>query len=149
MSTDDFRDLVEEFRNDPATFGIDPGDVVNLSFERWDGATKENGIVVSGDTFSPLVVGPEYAFFPRAPKKMLERLAAGDRERDVCLIWTFSRDFAGLPLNVLNTIEQVGHTRADRLVDDDRGLTYIIAVQWDYGRQARISGALGTLLDVS
>ena len=148
MSTDDFRDLVEEFRNDPATFGIDPGDVVNLSFQRWSGATIVNGIAQDSG-FAPLVVGPEYAFFPRAPKKMLERLAAGDRERDVCLIWTFSRDFAGLPLNVLNTIEQVGHTRADRLVDNDRGLTYIIAVQWDYGRQARISGALGTLLDVS
>ena len=147
MSTDDFRDLVEEFRNDPLTPGIDPLDVVNLSFLRWDGATKINGIVSSGNTFSPLIIGPEYAFVPTPSRRTLERFNVGDREKGVVLIWTFSRDLSGAVINTLRTIEQVGHDRADRIADDDRGLTYIVREQKDYGRQARVAGAIGILLD--
>ena len=139
MSGDDFRDLTFEFDNSA---------LVNLTFQRWDGATLVNGIATDAG-FSPLVIVPPFVFVPRAPKQHLERLDVGDRERGACLLWSAAFDAGGAPLNTLRTIEQVGHERADRLIDVDRGLTYIVATQWDYGRQAKISGALGVLLDVS
>lgn len=139
MSGDDFRDLTSEFDNSA---------LVNLTFERWDGATRVNGIAADAG-FSPLVIAPPFVYVPRAPKLHLERLDVGDRANGVCLLWSNAFDAAGDPLNTLRTIEQVGHERADRLIDVDRGLTYIVATQWDYGRQAMISGALGVLLDIS
>ena len=139
MSGDDFRDL---------TFEFDNSGLVNVTFERWDGATLDNGIATDLG-FSPLVIVPPFVYVPRAPKDHLERLDVGDRERGACLLWSDAFDAAGDPLNTLRTIAQVGRQRADRLIDVDRGLTYIMATQWDYGRQAMISGALGVLLDAS
>lgn len=139
MSADDFRDLVTEF---------DHSGVVDVVFQRWSGATVVNGIA-SDAGFAPLVITPPFAYVPNGAKKFLERLDVGDRERDHVFIWTWSEDLAGAPLNVLTTIEQVGRTRADRIVDNDTGLTYIVATQFAYSRQAKVSGAIGVLLDQS
>ena len=140
MSVDDFRDLTLEFDNSAE---------VNLTFQRWAGIDSERSGIVQDAGFDPLVIVPPYVFMPIAPVKHLERLQVGDRQRDTCLLWFDAYDVDENPLNTLRTIEQVGHQRADRIIDVDRGLTYIVHVQWDYGRQARISGALGTLWDVS
>ena len=134
----DFTSLVTEF---------DSSGIVNATFLRWSGAPQVIGGIVIDSGFAPIVLSPQWAFVPRVPKDEVERLPAGDRQRSGCLVWSVARDSAGTDYPYLRTLEQNGGTRADRIVDNDRGLTYIVREAWTYGRQSLISGAIGILLD--
>lgn len=119
----------------------------NVSFLRWAGAAQVIAGTVIDDGFAALTLSPQWAFVPRVPKDMIERLPAGDRQRSGCLVWSVATDGLGNTYDTLRTIEQNGGTRADRIVDNDRNLTYVVTVAWTYGRQSLISGAIGLLLD--
>lgn len=134
----DFTGLVHTFNTATAA---------NVSFLRWAGASQVVSGIVIDNGFTPLVLSPQFAFVPRVPKDQLERLPAGDRQRSGCLVWSIADDGAGNVYNTLRTIEQNSGTRADRIVDNDRGLTYVVVTAWTYGRQSKISGAVGLLLD--
>lgn len=128
------------------TFNTAAG-ATNVTFQRWAGAANVIAGTVIDDGFAPLVLSPQWVFYPRVPKDQLERLPAGDRHRSGCLVWSIARDSAGTAYDYLRTIEQNSGTRADRIVDNDRGLTYVVVEGWTYGRQSLISGAIGLLLD--
>lgn len=134
----DFTGLVATFNTAAAA---------NVSFLRWAGASQVIAGTVIDDGFAPLVLSPQWSFVPRVPKDLIERLPAGDRQRSGCLVWSVARDGAGTDYDFLRTIDQNGGTRADRIVDNDRGLTYVVVESWTYGRQSLISGAIGLLLD--
>ena len=134
----DFTELVDEF---------DSSGIANVTFLRWAGASQVIGGIVIDSGFTPLVLSPQWAFVPRVPKDQVQRLPAGDRHRSGCLVWSIARDSAGTDYPYLRTINQNGGTRADRIVDNDRGLTYIVVEAWTYGRQSLISGAIGLLID--
>ena len=64
-------------------------------------------------------------------------------------MWSYAYDaILDTTYDTLQTVEQVGRTRPDRIVDNDRGLVYEVVTQWTYGRQARIAGAIGLLVQV-
>jgi len=128
-----------------ATF--DTASAADVSFQRWAGASQVIAGIVIDDGFAPLTLSSQWAFVPRVPKDVLDRLPAGDRQRSGCLVWSVARDGAGTEFNTLRTIAQNGGTRADRIVDNDRGLTYVVVEAWTYGRQSLIAGAIGLLLD--
>lgn len=119
----------------------------NVTFLRWSGAATVIAGTVIDDGFVPLILSPQWAFVPRVPKDQVQRLPAGDRQRSGCLVWSVARDEAGTTYDTLRTTDQPSITRADRIVDNDRGLTYVVVEAWTYGRQSLISGAIGLLLD--
>ena len=126
---------------------FDTAAAANVTFLRWSGASQVIAGTVIDSGFAALVLSPQFAFVPRVPKDQIERLPAGDRQRSGCLVWSIADDGFGGVYNTLRTIEQNGGTRADRIVDVDRGLTYVVVTAWTYGRQSMISGATGLLLD--
>lgn len=119
----------------------------NVSFLRWAGASQVIAGTVIDDGFAALTLSPQFTFVPRVPKDMLEFVPAGDRQRSGCLVWSDVSDGAGNAYDTLRTVEQNGGTRADRIVDNDTGLTYVVVTAWPYGRQSNIAGAVGVLLD--
>ena len=134
----DFTGLVRTF---------DTAAAANVTFLRWSGAATVIAGTVIDDGFAALTLSPQWAFVPHVPKDQIQRLPAGDRQRSGCLVWSIARDAAGTTYNTLRTIDQPNITRADRIVDNDRGLTYVVVDAWTYGRQSLISGAIGLLLD--
>lgn len=119
----------------------------DVTFLRWSGASQVIAGTVIDSGFSALTLSPQWSFVPRVPKDQVERLPAGDRQRSGCLVWSIADDGFGNTYDVLRTIEQNGGTRADRIVDNDRGLVYVVTAAWTYGRQSKLSGAIGLLLD--
>ncbi len=119
----------------------------DVTFLRWSGASQVIAGTVIDSGFAALTLSPQFAFVPRVPKDQIERLPAGDRQRSGCLVWSIADDGFGNTYDTLRTIDQNGGTRADRIVDNDRGLTYVVVTAWTYGRQSLISGAIGLLLD--
>lgn len=126
---------------------FDTSSIANVSFLRWSGASQVIAGTVIDSGFEALELSPKWVFVPRVPKSELERLRAGDRERAGCLVWSQASNGLGTTYNTLRTIQQNGGTRADRIVDNDTGKTYIVKVAWPYGRQGLIAGAIGILLD--
>ena len=134
----DFRSLVTTFNTALAA---------NVSFLRWSGASQVIAGTVIDDGFAPLVLSPQFAFVPRVPKDLRELLPAGDRHRSGCLVWSHYQDGFGNTYETLQTADMNVHSRADRIVDSDRNLTYVVNTAWIYHRQSFISGAIGLLLD--
>lgn len=128
-------------------YAFDTATAANVTFLRWDGASQVIAGTVIDNDFSPLVLSPQFAFVPRVPKDQIDRLPAGDRHRSGCLVWSVADDGLGNVYNTLRTVDQSSGTRADRIVDNDRGLTYVVTTAWVYGRQSKIAGAIGLLLD--
>lgn len=128
-------------------YAFNTAGAANISFQRWAGASQVIAGTVIDSGFSSLVLSPQWAFVPRVPKDQIDRLPAGDRQRSGCLVWSIADDGFGTTYDTLRTIEQNGGTRADRIVDVDRGLVYVVVEAWTYGRQALIAGAIGLLLD--
>lgn len=133
-----FRVLVQTF---------DTSAAANVVFLRWSGASQVIAGTVIDSGFAPLILSPWKSFVPHVPKDQLDRLPAGDRHRSGCLVWSEANNGLGVTYNTLRTIDQNGGTRADRIVDNDRGLTYVVVESWTYGRQSNIAGAIGLLLD--
>ena len=131
--------LVYEFNNAPNLAGV-------VSYLRWDG----NATVIAGtaidDGYSPLVLSPQWVFYPRVPEQEIERLPVADRHKSMCLVWIIASLFGGASYDTLNTIDQAQRTRPDRIVDTGRGLTYEVKVAWTYGRQSLIAGAIGVAI---
>jgi hypothetical protein len=119
----------------------------DITFLRDDGASQVIAGTVVQAGFAPLVLSPQWTFVPRVPKDQLERLPAGDRHRSGCLVWSIARDAGGASYDTLRTADMNTGLRADRIVDNDRGLTYVVTTAWTYGRQSLIAGAIGLLLD--
>lgn len=119
----------------------------NISFERWAGNVTMHAGIAIDDGYAPLVLSPEWAFVPNAPKDLLASLPDGDRQRSSCLVWSMATSPLGVVYDTLQTIDQSTHRRPDRIVDNDRGLTYVVTIAWTYGRQSEIAGAIGLLLD--
>ena len=115
-------------------------------FLRWQGNTTViNGIAVD-DGFAPLVLSPQWVFYPRVPEQEIERLPVGDRHKSLCLVWSIGRDALGTSYDKLNTVDQAQRTRPDRIVDAGRGLTYEVRTAWTYGRQSLVAGAIGVAI---
>lgn len=134
----DFTSLVDVF---------DTSGAATIEFLRHTGPGPVVGGVVLDAGFAPLVLSPQWVFVPQVPKDEIQRLPEGDRHKSGCLVWSVGRDFLGTVYPTLRTIDQAGHTRADRIVDVDRGLTYVVRAAWVYERQSLIAGAIGILLD--
>lgn len=128
-------------------YAFDTATAANVTFLRWSGAPQVIAGTVIDDGFAALTLSPQFAFVPRVPKDQIERLPAGDRHRSGCLVWSVADDGLGNVYNTLRTVDQSSGTRADRIVDNDRGLTYVVTTAWVYGRQSKIAGAIGLLLD--
>jgi hypothetical protein len=119
----------------------------DITFLRWSGNVQVIGGIAIDDGYEALVLSPQWAFVPNAPKDLLAQLPDGDRQRSSCLVWSVAVDAAGTAYDTLQTVDQSTHHRPDRIVDNDRGLTYVVTIAWTYGRQSRIAGAIGLLLD--
>ena len=139
MSADDFRDLVTEF---------DHASRVTLEFQRWSPPHFSHGEIVPGTggyaVFEP---GGPYAVVPRAPKRFVDRLPEGDRERDAILVWQWSELLDGTPVDVLRTIEQSTHGKADRVRNVTTGRVYQVEMQGDYGAVAKVNSVVCLLVD--
>ena len=117
-----------------------------ITFERWQGASQViAGIVIDGG-YAPLVIPGPWVFFPRVPHNLIRLAPTGDREDSDCLVWSLAYNFDGTPRETLQTIDQPGRTRPDRIIDVASGLTYAVTTQWPHGRQSRIAGAIGKLI---
>ena len=138
MSADDFRDLVLEWNYDLE---------VNLEFQRASPGGFEFGERVGGTGYAPIVMLAPFAWVPNPPKKFIDMLSEGDRERDSVLIWQWSEALDGTPLETLQAINQVGHSLPDRVKDLDRDRVYRVATQFEYTRQAKVNGAICVLID--
>lgn len=138
--------LPEDFRDHVYAFNC--AGAMDVTFLRWTGNTTFIAGTAVDDGYVPLALSPQWVFVPRIPKDEIERLEVGDRQRSGCLVWSITTNGLGTDYDTLRTIEQVGQTRPDRIVDVDRGLTYEVATQWTYGRQALVAGAIGLLINV-
>ena len=139
MSADDFRDLVTEFDHDTVT---------ELEFYRWTPPDFHYGDVVPGTGgYSQITIGGSYAFVPSPPSEYIDQLSEGDRERGPVLIWQWSELDDGTPTDSLRTIRQSDHGRADRVYDVDRDRWYDVATEYDFRRQAKVSGVVALLID--
>lgn len=134
-----------DFRPLTVTFGTMT--VTNVTFQRWAGNTQVVAGVALDDGYAPLVLSPNVVFNTYVPKDLLADLSDGDRQRSTCLVWSDAYDPLGVAYNVLQTIDQSAHHRADRIVDNDTGLIYVVRIAWPNFRQSKISGAVGVLLD--
>ena len=119
----------------------------NVTFQRWSGNAEYVAGIALDDGYAPLILSPQWAFVPNAPKDLLASLPDGDRQRSSCLVWSVAVDALGTVYDTLQTIDQSTHSRPDRIIDADRGLTYVVTIGWTYGRQSKIAGAIGLLLD--
>lgn len=126
---------------------FDTSAAANVTFQRWAGNSQFIGGIALDDGYTALVLSPQWAFVPNAPKDLLASLPDGDRQRSSCLVWSVAVDALGTAYDTLQTIDQSTHGRPDRIIDADRGLTYVVTIAWTYGRQSKIAGAIGLLLD--
>jgi hypothetical protein len=134
----DFRSLVSAFNTAGAA---------NVTFQRWAGNVQVIAGIALDDGYATLALSPKWAFVPNPPKEMLVDLPDGARQGSSVLVWSDAEDVIGTPYNVLQTIDQSTHKRPDRIIDVDRGLTYVVKIAWPYYRQSKIAGAIGVLLD--
>jgi hypothetical protein len=139
MSADDFRDLVTEW---------DHSAHVSLEFQRWSPPDFAHGEIVSGTggytVFEP---GGPYACVPRVPRRLIEKLESGDRERDMILVWQWSELLDATPVDTLQTITQSTHNKPDRVRNTTTGRVYQVAVQGDYADVAKVNSAVCVLVD--
>jgi len=89
------------------------------------------------------MVDPDAAFVPRAPKNYYDTLPADKRERDFCLVWFSTRANA----EALVSAKISGNKNAGRILDVQRNKWYVVAKEWDYGRQGNLHGVIGELID--
>lgn len=138
MSSDDFRDLVEEFDHEA---------VSDLTFYRWAPPDFAYGEIVPGTGgYAEIVMTGPRAYVPSPPNKFIMQLPEGDRERGPVLIWQVS-EIAGAPVEVLQAIKQSAHSKPDRVFDADAGLWYQVATQYDYRAVAKVNGVVCVLID--
>lgn len=128
------------------TFNNAPSLGATVTFLRWSGNAQVIAGTAIDDGFTPLVLSPEWVFYPRVPEQEVERLPVGDRHKSLCLVWSIARNVLGTDFATLETIDQAGRTRPDRIVDAGRGLTYEVKTAWTYGRQALVAGAIGVAI---
>ncbi len=135
------RSLVYEFSTAVSLAGV-------VSFQRWRGNTTVIAGTAIDDGFAPLVLSPQWVFYPRVPEQEIERLPVGDRHKSTCLVWSIVEDVLGNVYDTLNTVDQSTRTRPDRIIDAGRGLTYEVRTAWSYGRQSFVAGAIGVAIQV-
>jgi hypothetical protein len=131
VSADDFRDLLEEFRNDAECA---------LRFFHVTAGAVRNG-VPGAPTLVEFYLSDGYVWVPRAPKAAVSQLPPDKRERDTGLVWGVN------PNTALNVADVVGHTTCDRVYDADTAKWYSCEIAWRYGRQAQVNGAVCVLID--
>ena len=136
------------FQSLPAAFDVKDSGAVNVTFQRWQGNYDVvMGTAVDGG-FAPLVLSPKFYYGTRVPKDVMQQNLPGNQRLSACLVWSITSDFfSGATYPALRTVltpEGVPDSkRADRIIDNDTGFTYIVATELNYGRQSGISGAIG------
>lgn len=139
MLPEDMRCLVFEFDTSTSLAG-------QITFERWQGNTEVIAGTAIGSGFVPLIIPAPWVFYPKVPDDLIAQIPVGDRHRSNCLVWSLAAGFDGSELPVLETINQAGRTKPDRILDVARGLTYNVVTEWVYGRQSLVAGAIGVLI---
>lgn len=137
MSADDFRDLIEEF---------DHSGVTTLRFFRVTEGAVRNGIPGT-PTLTEFSLTGAYAYVPKPPQSFFDQQFPDKRERADGLVWMEAEDDDGNATNVLQTVDLVGHSTADRAYDEDQGKWYVVRETWRYRRQAKVAGAVLRLID--